>query len=165
MGATNIVLIGMPGCGKSSVGKMLAKQMQREFFDTDEMIAEKAGMGVPEIFSVHGEFFFRSLECSIAALCSQFSGKVIATGGGLVLNGENIRLLKASGRIYYLRRDLHLLSCVGRPLSSSPEALEKLFQQRSPLYLQAADCIIDNRAQVQQAVQAIMEDYHENSAH
>jgi len=161
----NIVLIGMPGCGKSHIGKMLAKQMEREFLDTDKMIEEKTAMPVPEIFALHGEAFFRALESECAETCAKLSGKVIATGGGMVLKAENIRLLKENGRLYYLRRDLRLLPRKGRPLSNSLEALEKMFCQRSPLYLQAADCVLDNQAQPQQAMQAILEDFRENSSH
>ena len=161
----NIVLIGMPGCGKSHIGQLLAQNLQRDFLDTDQMIEEKNHLPIAEIFARHGEVFFRAQETEIAGVCSLLSGKVIATGGGMVLNAENIRHLKRTGRIYYLRRDLHLLARHGRPLSSSTEAIEKMFQQRAPLYLQAADCIVDNQGRIQQAVQAILEDFHENSGH
>jgi len=161
----NIVLIGMPGCGKSSIGQLLAQQMQRDFLDTDQMIEQKNQLSVAEIFHKHGEVFFRAQETEVAGICSLQSGKVIATGGGMVLKAENIRLLKQTGRVYYLRRPLQLLARKGRPLSCSAEAIEKLFAQRSRLYLQAADCVVDNRGQPQQAVQAILEDFYENSGH
>ncbi|NMA19186.1 MAG: shikimate kinase [Lentisphaerae bacterium] len=161
----NIVLIGMPGCGKSSIGQLLAQQMKREFLDTDQLIEQKTHLPVTEIFARHGEAFFRAQEAEIAEMCSHLTGKVIATGGGMVLNPENIRKLKQTGRVYYLRRDLCMLARKGRPLSCSMEAIEKLFEQRTPLYLEAADCVVDNQGAVQQAVQAILEDFNENSGH
>jgi len=155
----------MPGCGKSRLGKMLAKALKRDFLDTDQQIEEKAQCLIPQIFALHGEAFFRRLESEAICACAELSDKVIATGGGMVLNQENIRQLKRNGRLYYLRRDLQLLSRKGRPLSNSPEALEQLFQQRAPLYLQAADCVIDNRSSPKTTVQAILEDFYENSGH
>lgn len=161
----NLVLIGMPGCGKTRIGQLLAKTLTWDFLDTDQQIEEKAQCGIPEIFSAHGEAFFRQLESEVAAACSALHGKVIATGGGIVLLPENIRMLKQNGRLYYLRRNLDMLDRRDRPLSSSPEALEKLFLQRAPLYLQAADCVIDNQALPETAVRAILEDFYENSGH
>ena len=158
---TNIVLIGMPGCGKSSIGHLLAQQMKRDFLDTDQLIEQKTQLPVAEIFAKHGEVFFRAQEAEIAGICSQLKGKVIATGGGMVLNAENIRQLKQTGRIYYLQRELQLLARKGRPLSSSANALEKLFEQRAALYLLAADCVVDNQGPLQQVVQAILDDFTE----
>ncbi len=165
MSERNIVLIGMPGCGKSRIGKLLAHHMQRGFLDTDQMIEDRIHLPIAKIFALHGEVFFRSLETEVAGACSMVSGKVIATGGGMILNVENIRQLKQNGRVYYLRRDLNLLARKGRPLSSSAEAIKKLYQKRAVLYLQAADCVVDNQALPQEAVQTILEDFYENSGH
>lgn len=161
----NIVLIGMPGCGKSCIGQLLAQFLHREFLDTDKMLEHKMHLTVAEIFAKYGEGFFRAQEADIAGICSQQNSKVIATGGGMVLNPDNILKLKQTGRVYYLRRDLRLLARKGRPLSCSTDAVEKLFEQRAPLYLQAADCVVDNQGKLQQTVQAIMEDFNENSGH
>ncbi len=140
----NIVLIGMPGCGKTTVAEELAKLTERRAVDTDSLVEESAGMGVPAIFSQYGEKRFRELEAQAVRSAAKEKGLIISTGGGAVLDPENVRALKGNGRIYYLKRDLGLLSLDGRPLSKSRETLDKMFETRDPIYSNCADAAINN---------------------
>ena len=134
----NIVLIGMPGCGKSSIGKELAKMTGRKFADTDELIVEEAGKPIPAIFAEDGEEKFRGLETSaLKALCKN-TGLIIATGGGIVKRSENLRIIRQNGIIVYLDRDIAELPVAGRPLSEK-EGLNALAAARLPLYAQWSD--------------------------
>ena len=140
----NIVLIGMPASGKSTVGQIIAKAQGREFVDTDDMIADAAGITVPEIFERYGEAHFRRLECEAIRLASMKVGAVIATGGGAVLNPENIDALRQNGRIYFIDRPLlSLVPTEDRPLSSTREAIEKRYRERYPIYLASLDVHVD----------------------
>lgn len=140
----NIVLAGMPGCGKTTVTEELSKLTGRKAVDTDSLVEESAGMSVPEIFSQYGEKRFRELEAQAVRSTAKEKGLIIATGGGAVLDPGNIRALKGNGRIYYLKRDLDLLSLDGRPLSKSRETLDKMFKARDPIYSNCADAAINN---------------------
>ena len=164
MSDLNIVLIGMPGSGKSVLGRLLAARLGMDFVDTDTLVEEASGLGIAEIFAQQGEAEFRRLESGQARLCAARRGLVVATGGGMIINPNNTALLKKHGRLYYLRRELSRLARQGRPLSSSSAALAELFRQREPLYLAAADCLIDNNADLEAALQKIIADYHENTA-
>lgn len=112
---TNLVLIGMPGSGKSAVGAALAALTGREAIDIDARIAEKAGCSIPEIFAKGGEAAFRALEREVTAACGALSGKLLLTGGGVVKTPENYAALHQNGRIYQLLRPLELLPTDGRP--------------------------------------------------
>ena len=140
----NIVLVGMPGCGKTAVAGELSKLTGRKAVDTDSLVEGSAGMSVPEIFSQYGEKRFRELEAQAVRSAAKEKGLIIATGGGAVLDPENVRALKGNGRIYYLKRDLDLLSLDGRPLSKSRETLDKMFATRDPIYSNCADAAINN---------------------
>ena len=140
----NIVLVGMPGCGKTTVAEELSKLTGRKAVDTDSLVEESAGMSVPEIFSQYGEKRFRELEAQAVRSAAKEKGLIIATGGGAVLDPGNVRALKGNGRIYYLKRDLNLLSLDGRPLSKSRETLDKMFATRDPIYSNCADAAINN---------------------
>ena len=140
----NIVLVGMPGCGKTTVAEELSKLTGRKAVDTDSLVEESAGMSVPEIFSQYGEKRFRELEAQAVRSAAKEKGLIIATGGGAVLDPGNVRALKGNGRIYYLKRDLDLLSLDGRPLSKSRETLDKMFEARDPIYSNCADAAINN---------------------
>jgi shikimate dehydrogenase len=129
----NIILIGMPGCGKSTVGKLLAKQLGREFIDSDAYIVEKARKTIPEIFAEQGEDGFRALETAALAELGKMSGKVIATGGGCITRLENYRCLHQNGVMIWLKRSINDLSKKGRPLSQSQD-LQKMYEIRKPLY-------------------------------
>ena len=151
----NIVLIGMPGCGKTTVGKALAEQLGRQFMDADAVIAEKAGMSIPEIFAQEGEDGFRDREIKVLAQLGKQSGLVIATGGGCVKNDVNHSFLHQNGRIFWLKRDISQLPTDGRPLSQTGN-LEEMYRTRKPLYESFADVVIENET-VAQTVQQIME--------
>ena len=140
----NVILIGMPGCGKTTVAEELSKLTGRKAVDTDSLVEESAGMSVPEIFSQYGEKRFRELEAQAVRSAAKEKGLIIATGGGAVLDPGNVRALKGNGRIYYLKRDLNLLSLNGRPLSKSRETLDKMFKARDPIYSNCADAAINN---------------------
>lgn len=140
----NIVLTGMPSCGKTTVGRLLAEQSGREYIDTDELIVERIGEPIAEYMGKNGEQAFRKIEAEVIRDISQKSGCIIATGGGAILNGENVRYLKQNGVLVFLDRALeNLISTEDRPLSSSPEALKKRYEERYELYKAAADIIID----------------------
>lgn len=136
----NIVLIGMPSSGKSTVGKLLSDILKTDFFDSDEEIIKDIKMPISEFFKRYGEAEFRKLEKDIIAVLSRKSGVVIATGGGAVLDNENALALKRNGRMVFLNRPLEMLmpTC-DRPLSSDYEALKQMFSVRYPIYKEAAD--------------------------
>ena len=139
----NIVLIGMPSSGKSTVGKILAEKLGREFIDTDRVIEEMTEREVSQIFAKGGEALFREKERAAIKEVAAKSGAVIATGGGAVLCAENIDRLKRNGRIFFLDRPLASLTpTADRPLSPSEEALRALYDKRYPLYQEAADSIV-----------------------
>ncbi|MBR2720093.1 MAG: shikimate kinase [Lentisphaeria bacterium] len=134
----NIALVGMPGCGKSTVGKVIAEKTGREFVDLDAVITEKAGMPIPEIFAKYGEPYFRDLETVALAEVAKRSGLVIATGGGTVIKEENRRLLKQNSTTVFIKRDIANLPKDGRPVSQA-SSLADLYKVRLPFYLDAAD--------------------------
>ena len=151
----NTVLIGMPGCGKSTLGRLLAEKLGKRFVDADEKIVELAGKPIPEIFAQDGEEVFRALETRALAELGKQSGLVIATGGGCVTRQRNYPLLHQNGIIYWLKRDISLLPKEGRPLSQSRK-LEDMYAVRKPLYEEFADHIIDNRGSVENTLEAIV---------
>ena len=153
----NIVLIGMPGSGKSTIGQALAQQTNRIFVDADAEIIKKANMPIPEIFEKFGENGFRKLESEVLAELGQRSGLVIATGGGCVTRTENYRHLHQNGTIYWIQRDIASLPTDGRPLSMAGH-LAEMYEIRKPLYARFADRIISNDATVDEAVSAIWKD-------
>ncbi len=129
----NIILIGMPGCGKTTVGRLIAEATGRELIDLDEAIEASAGRTIPEIFTSGGEEEFRRLETEEVRRAGKRSGLVIATGGGVVTREENYPLLHANGTIFFLDRDISVLPIDGRPLSAS-KGVNKLAAERMPLY-------------------------------
>jgi shikimate dehydrogenase len=139
----NIVLIGMPGCGKTTVGTMLAQAAGRTFVDADEELVRQAGKTIPEIFAEEGEDGFRRRETAVLAQLGKRSGLVIATGGGCVTRPENYPLLHQNGRIVWLRRNIADLPTDGRPLSRSGR-LEEMYRRRKPLYEAFADEVVEN---------------------
>lgn len=154
----NMVLIGMPGCGKSTVGKALAKRTGRVFVDADAEIVKAAGRFIPEIFAEDGEPGFRSLETKVLEQICKQSGTVIATGGGAVTVPENYNILRQNSTVIFLNRDLAVLPTEGRPLSQQ-NPLSELFECRLPLYRQFCDCEIDGNSSVETVVSHIMEVY------
>ena len=140
---TSIVLIGMPGCGKTTVGRALAGKLGRTFVDLDEEIVRRAGMSIPEIFAREGEAGFRERESALVREFGERTGLVVSTGGGVVTRRENYIPLKQNGLLLHLRRDPAALPTDGRPLSQAT-APEELWRRRAPLYAAFADGEIDN---------------------
>ncbi|MBP3377319.1 MAG: AAA family ATPase [Clostridia bacterium] len=134
----NIALVGMPGCGKSTVGKLIAQKTGREFVDLDAVITEKAGMPIPEVFAKYGEGYFRDLETAALAEVSKRSSLVIATGGGTVIRPENRRMLKQNSTVVFIKRNINDLPKDGRPVSQA-NSLESLYKTRLPFYMDASD--------------------------
>ena len=139
----NIVLIGMPGSGKSAVGRILAEKTGRSLADTDQLITEKAGKPIPDIFRENGEPAFRGLETEIIRALSKQGGQIISTGGGAVLRPENVTALRQNGRLFWLDRDPEaLVPTDDRPLADTAEKMKQLYRVREPVYRAAADEII-----------------------
>lgn len=138
----NIVLIGMPGCGKTTVGRLLAKRLGREFADADELLTARIG-DIPAFFRGHGEEAFRREEAKLLAELGARSGLVLATGGGCVTREENYRALHQNGTIVWLRRDLAQLPTEGRPVSQR-DGVQAIYEKRKPLYQSFADLTIEN---------------------
>ncbi len=150
----NIVLIGMPGCGKTTIGKTLSQMTGKQFVDVDAEIEHAAGMTIPNIFAQHGEDHFRKLETQLLAEFGQKSGLVIATGGGCVTRAENYPLLHQNGTIYWIQRDVETLPTDGRPLSQAGK-LQEMYLARKGLYEHFADKVITNNGTAQQAAEEI----------
>lgn len=152
----NIALIGMAGCGKSTVGKLLAAKTGKRFVDADEEIVKLAGKSIPEIFSEDGEEVFRDWETKVLADLGKQSGLVIATGGGCVTKERNYPLLHQNSRILWIQRDAAMLPTEGRPLSQKT-APAVLYEQRKPLYRAFADEVVDNNGTAAECAEKILE--------
>ena len=150
----NIILIGMPGCGKSTVAALLARELGRTATDADEEIVRLAGKSIPEIFAEDGEEAFRAWETKALEALGKQSGRIIATGGGCVTRQRNYPLLHQNGTIFWLQRDLDRLPTDGRPLSQVTQ-LTDMYAVRNPLYASFADHIIDNNGSTAETVAAI----------
>ena len=140
----NIVLIGMPGTGKSIIGKLLAELTGKTLQDTDAKIEEEAEMTIPEIFEKEGEAGFRDRESAICKKLGKERNLIIATGGGAILRPENVAALRQNGTLVHITRSIDKLPTRGRPLSKNIEALKKMEAQRMPLYKSAADITFRN---------------------
>ena len=152
----NLILIGMPGCGKTTVGRALAAALHRPFADADELLEQRLGCSCADFLRRAGEDAFRRAETAVLAELGKRSGCVIATGGGCVTREENYPLLHQNGRILRLRRDLSRLAVDGRPLSAATD-LATLSARREPHYRRFSDGEIDNNGTVAQTVAAILE--------
>ncbi len=157
----NIILIGMPGSGKSTVGKILAEMTGKTFVDADEQVATKAGCGIPQIFAERGEAGFRALETEVLSQLGMQSGLIIATGGGCVTQNRNYPLLHQNGTLFWLQRDLDQLPVEGRPLSQSAK-LEEMYAIRKAMYERFADHSINNNCDPKAAAQAILDIWEGN---
>jgi shikimate dehydrogenase len=153
----NIVLVGMPGSGKTSVAERVALETGRKRLDTDEMVRELTGRDPADLIERDGEGAFRRIEEEVVRKVSGESGSVIATGGGAVLSGANRAALRRNGRVYWLDRPLADLPREGRPLSKD---LGRLYEERRPLYGETADARIDASRGVLPAARAILEEFH-----
>lgn len=140
----NIVLIGMPGTGKSLIGKLLAELTGKTLQDTDAKIEEEAKMTIPEIFEKEGESGFRDRESAICKKLGKERNLIIATGGGAILRPENVDALRQNGTLVHITRSIDKLPTRGRPLSQNIETLKKMEAQRMPLYKSAADITFRN---------------------
>lgn len=153
----NVVLIGMPGCGKSAVGRALAKRLEKTFVDLDAEIVSRAGKPIPDIFVKEGEDAFRALECQAVREAGARTGCVLSTGGGVVTREENYPPLHQNGVIVHITRALDLLPTNGRPVSQSTD-LRELWRRREPLYQSFADLTVDNNGPMEETVQRILEE-------
>ncbi len=153
----NIVLIGMPGSGKSTIGKALSEKLDKDFIDTDDVITEKYGV-ISEIFAEKGESYFRDIESEAVKEASKRSGMIIATGGGAILRKENVDALKQNGVVFFLNRPLEdIIPTDDRPLSSNIADLKKRFDERYNKYESAGDFEIHVDGITENAVNKILE--------
>lgn len=157
--ATNLVLIGMPGSGKSSVAKLLAEQTGREVVELDADIEKAAGKPIPRIFSEDGEDVFRAVESDCIAKAGARNGVILSLGGGAVTRERNYLPLHQNGRIYCLKRDLSLLPMDGRPLSKDLDTLKAMERERAPMYERFADVTVENDGTLEDAANAILRDF------
>ena len=154
----NIALVGMPSCGKSTLGRLLAKQLGRPLVDLDEEIVKADGRSIPDIFAAEGEEGFRAKEAAQIARFGKEKGLVLSCGGGAVKRAENVRALRQNGVVLFIDRPVEALAVGGnRPLSSSAEALRTMEAQRRPLYLVAADAVISNTGTLAETLAAAQE--------
>lgn len=151
----NIILIGMPGCGKTSVAAELSRLTGKEVVDADAEIVAAAGRSIPEIFAQEGEEAFRKLETTILQQLGKRSGIILSTGGGCVTRKENYPLLHQNGRIFWLQRDISALPTDGRPISQKSD-LNELYEIRRPLYEAFADEVIENNGTLADAANQIL---------
>jgi len=151
----NIILIGMPGCGKSTVGKLLAENLGKTFADADEALVETFSKSIPDIFAEEGEAGFREKETAVLSELGKKSGLIIATGGGCVTQNRNYPLLHQNGTVFWLQRELDVLPTEGRPLSKSVK-LEEMYRVRKPLYEAFADHAVENNVSPTQTVTQIL---------
>ncbi len=156
----NIVLVGMPSSGKSTVGQALAESLGRPFYDSDEEIVKREGKEIPQIFEEDGEAGFREIEAAVIEDLKTLNGAVIATGGGAILRQENVDALKGNGRLYFLDRPLEDLTPTdSRPLSTTKTDLEKKYEERYDKYLTCCDVHLKAGRPVDELVCEISEDY------
>ena len=145
MNLSNLVLIGMPSCGKSVFGKKLATQLNRTFVDMDEVIVQRSNRSIEELFAQKGEAYFRQMETELTAEFAKNNALVISTGGGVIKNSMNIRNLQQNGVLIFIDRPIEsLLIGNGRPLSKSSEQVKQLYQERYQTYLDCSDFRILN---------------------
>ena len=157
----NIVLTGMSGSGKTTIGKMLAKELEMSFADTDEMIENYEGKKIKDIFKESGEKYFRNTETEIARIASTLENYIISTGGGIILKAENMDCLKNNSIVVYLKRSVEsikkTMDASDRPLLA--DGLEKLYEMektRSPLYEKYADITVVNEGAPEETIKEII---------
>lgn len=156
----NIVLIGMAGCGKSTIGKILSEKLEKDFIDTDEMIENAEDDAIPNIIEKYGEDYFRSAESIAVKLAGRERSCVIATGGGVVMRSENYFPLKQNGIIVFINRDAEKLPTDNRPLSQR-HGVKELYKKRLPLYRQFAHIEVDGDGPIEEVVETIIKELNE----
>ena len=154
----NIILVGMPGSGKTTVGKLLSEATGRKFIDTDEMITASQGRTPSEIIKTDGEEKFREIEHAEVKNAGKMSGMIISTGGGVVTRRESFEPLRQNGKIFFLRRDLDKLATADRPLSQKNK-LEDMYRIRLPLYREICDFEVSNDGSAEQCAAEILKKY------
>ena len=161
-GKQNIVLVGMPGSGKTTVGTKLAQLLNREVIDSDDEIVKDVHMTIPEYFEKYGEVEFRDRESEVTERLAQKNGVVIATGGGAVLRDKNVKMLRRNGVIVFLDRSIdNILPTEDRPLSRDREALQKRYNERYPIYCAAADIHISAGGSVDEVAERVIKAFSE----
>ena len=156
----NIILVGMPSSGKTSVGKVISNLIDKQFVDTDDEIVKREGIDIPTIFETKGEDYFRDLEAKIVEDVSKLNNLVIATGGGAILRKSNVDALKQNGKIYFIDRSLEkLLPTEDRPLAKDREAIEKRYNERYEVYKESADVIVNGDGTVDSVAKEIYKDF------
>ncbi len=162
----NIVLIGMPSCGKSTIGKELAKKLGYDFVDMDLEIERKAEMSIPQIFEKYGEDYFRDIESDVCIEIAKRNHTIISCGGGVVKREKNMHALSLNGKIICIKRDVDKLVIGGeRPLSKDIQTLKKMEMERNPLYQKYSSVIIENNGKISDTIDEFMEAYSENSGY
>ncbi len=159
--SSNIILVGMPGSGKTTIGRELSRFSGREMISIDQEIEKEAGLTIPEIFKIYGEDYFRDLETRLTAEFGKKTGIIIATGGGVIKRRENYYPLAQNGRIYFVERDLDNLEMEGRPLSTDRQRVSELWEERKDLYAYFSDVKVENH-DIEKAAEKIWEDFNEN---
>ncbi len=153
----NIVLIGMAGCGKSTVGRVLAERLNKALVDTDDLVEQAENKSIPEIFSQKSEEYFRQCETEAVKTAGKGKAQIIATGGGVVTKPENYKPLKQNGILIFINRDPDLLPANGRPLSQI-HGVKALYEKRMPLYRRFADIEIDGNGTVEEVAERIVQE-------
>lgn len=155
----NIYLIGMPGCGKSTIGKIISSKIGAGFIDLDLFIVKKSGKSIDELFS-QGEEFFRKVETACLREVSKLDGAIIATGGGIVTVAENISVMRDSGKIIFINTPVEQIlknsALGGRPLLKNKNDIFSLYEKRKDLYVNSADISVDNEGSINDAVKKII---------
>ena len=158
----NIVLIGMPSCGKTTIGRLVAEKTGKAFVDLDEEIEKREGRTVPEIFEQSGEAYFREVESAVAREVLSRGGQVVATGGGTPIAEKNRYEIRKNGFVVYLTRPLDRLETDGRPVSES-EGVERIFSERDGIYKSVADAVVKNETSAEKAAEEIVKSYEKNT--
>lgn len=161
LASMNLVLVGMPGCGKTTVGQALHNLTGLPLKDADSLVEQEAGMTIPEIFRLEGEAGFRQRESAVIAVLAREKGQIIVTGGGAVKDALNRQHLRSNGFVVHLTRSLDALPTEGRPLSQNRENLRHLWQERQPLYTACADFTVANETTPEQCAREIWEAMNE----
>jgi shikimate dehydrogenase len=159
----NIVFIGMPSCGKSTIASIISEKLNKQLKDTDKNIENIIGMPISSFLNKDNEQQFRAIETSVVEEVSKLNNVVVSTGGGVIKNEYNITCLKRNGIIIFIDRPLDLLQATStRPLSSNKNDLEKLYSERYDLYLKYSDYVVKNDSDIENVINKILEVYNEN---